>query len=300
MKIKSKNSLRKSENKTVFAIVGTTLLSLYSLTLLFALFWATYSSVKDRFDFFFSPLAFPESFHFENFSTVFNKLYISIAWGRGSRRVYVPEMFMWSIVYALGTSIVAQFSRCCCAYVCAKFSKYRPARILYNVVIIVMILPIVGNLASTMQVYRKLMIYDNMFVYFLSAVGFTGQYFLIYYAAFKSVSWEYAEAAFIDGAGHFTVMLKIMIPMVKNTMGCLLLLEFIGLWNDYSVPMVYLPSYPTIAYGLYTFQFSNIAEASSIPVQLAGCLVVMLPVLVLYVIFNKQLIGNISIGGLKG
>ena len=205
MKIKSKNSLRKSENKTVFAIVGTTLLSLYSLTLLFALFWATYSSVKDRFDFFFSPLAFPESFHFENFSTVFKKLYISIAWGRGSRRVYVPEMFMWSIVYALGTSIVAQFSRCCCAYVCAKFSKYRPARILYNVVIIVMILPIVGNLASTMQVYRKLMIYDNMFVYFLSAVGFTGQYFLIYYAAFKSVSWEYAEAAFIDGAGHFQI-----------------------------------------------------------------------------------------------
>lgn len=298
--MKDKNTLRKSENKTAFAIIGTIIISLYSLTLIVALFWATYSAVKDRFDFFDNPLGFPTELHFENFSVVFRKLYISVAINAGSRRVFVPEMFMWSIVYAIGVSIIAQFSRCCCAYVCAKFSKYKVARVLYTVVIIVMILPIVGNLASTIQVYRNLHIYNNLVMYFLSAVGFTGQYFLIYYAAFKSVSWEYAEAAFMDGAGHFTVLLRIMIPMVKNTMGCLLLLEFIGLWNDYSTPMVYLPSYPTVAYGLYTFQFSNISEATVIPVQLAACLTVMLPILVLYVIFNKQLIGNISIGGLKG
>lgn len=294
------SKLIKNEKRTPFAITGAIILGIYSATLLFALFWGVMSSIKDRFDFFDFPLGLPTELHFENFLTVFKKLYVSIQSGLGSRRVFVPEMFMWSIIFAVSVSIVAQFSRCCCAYVCAKFRKYRITRIMYNIVIVVMILPIVGNLAATIQTFRMFGIYDNLPMYLITAIGFTGTYFLIYYAAFQGVSWEYAEAAFMDGAGHFTVMFKIMIPMVKNTMGCLFLLEFIGLWNDYNIPMVYLPSYPTIAYGLYTFQFSNISEASSIPVQLAACLVVMFPILILYVAFNKQLIGNISIGGLKG
>lgn len=291
---------QKSEKKTVFGIVATTLILTYAMTLIIPLVWALLSSVKGRFDFFDNPLGIPETWKFSNFTAAFEEIHVEITTKQGIRPVYLIEMFWWSIAFAVGSMIVMQLSRCCCAYVCAKFSKYWLPRIIYSVVIIVMILPIVGSLSSSMQVYRALGIYDNMLMWFVASVGFTGSYFLIYYASFKNISWEYAEAAFIDGAGHFTVLFKIMMPMIKTTMFGLMLLEFIGLWNDYSTVMIWLPSYPNIAYGLYRFQFSNSNSASSVPVQLAGCMLVMLPILIIYIIFKDKLIGNLSIGGLKG
>ncbi len=297
MKLKK---LQENEKYSPFALIVTLLLFVYAFSLIFMLVWAFFSAIKSRSDFFYFPMQIQKKFHFENFTAAFEVLSVSVKYGQTTRQAYLFEMFVWTITYSIGTCIVAQITRCVSAYICAKFSKYRFTKWMYNVVIVVMILPIVGNLASSLTVYRSLGVYDNLFLHILCSAGFTGTYFLIYYAAFQNVSWSYAEAAFIDGAGHFRVFFTIMLPMVRNMMGGLFLLEFIGLWNDYTAPMIYLPSYPTVAYGLYRFMNSDLNAASSENVQLAASLLVATPIILLYCIFNKQLIGNISVGGLKG
>ena len=130
--------------------------------------------------------------------------------------------------------------------------------------------------------------------------NFLGMYFFVFYASFKNVPKSYSEAAQIDGAGHCSILFRIYYPIVFNAILTIVLLYFIQYWNDYQTPLIFLPSMPTAAYGLFKFQSSTSGAASSIPIQLAACVFLALPIFVLFVIFKEKLIGNISIGGLKG
>ena len=128
----------------------------------------------------------------------------------------------------------------------------------------------------------------------------TGLYFLSFYAALRVIPKDYEEAAYLDGAGNLRVMFNIMLPMASGVCATVFLLNFIGFWNDYQTPMVYMPGYPTLAYGLY--YLCNVPRNdidSSVPMQLAGCMLMAIPLLILFIACNKKLLGNVSLGGLK-
>ena len=95
-------------------------------------------------------------------------------------------------------------------------------------------------------------------------------------------------------------MLKIFFPIASNTFLTVLLINFIGYWNNYQVPMVYVPNHPTLAE--YVFQISTFSKYpfSKAPVQLATSLILLLPVVALFCFTHKRLLGNLSIGGVKG
>ena len=123
--------------------------------------------------------------------------------------------------------------------------------------------------------------------------------YLIYYATFESLSWSYAEAALIDGANEFQVFFKAMLPQVKPIMVTLILMGFIAKWNDYMSPMLYLPEMPTLSLGL--FRYRTIVERSgNYPILFAGLMLCMLPILIIFAIFQDAMMENMSIGGLKG
>ena len=90
-----------------------------------------------------------------------------------------------------------------------------------------------------------------------------------------------------------------MFPLILPTISTLALLAFIGFWNDYQTPMIYMPDIPTIAYGLFVYQFSTDNLISSVPLQLTGCMIVSIPVMIIFVVFRNKLIMNVSLGGLK-
>ena len=105
----------------------------------------------------------------------------------------------------------------------------------------------------------------------------------------------------IEGAGHFRIMTTIMFPLTATIFGVLFLQKFIELWNNYMTPVTYLPSYPTLSYAAYQFQFAaDSPEVAVTPVQLAGLLSLALPVFVLFLIFRNKLMGSLTMGGLKG
>lgn len=296
-----KTTLDKLQQKSTFGVVSTVLLSIYAFLLIFPLCWALMTALKGRIDFRTNPLGFPIVWHFENFTTAFTKTFIVVdSRVFGPRHAaYMPEMFLWSLVYAFGSTIVNVMSRCCCAYIMAKYKKYWLPALMHNVIIVLLIVPDVGNLGSSLLIYKALGIYDNLIMWLLFACGYTGSNTLIMYASFRGVSWGYAEAALIDGASNYTIMFRIMIPMIKPVILGLMLLSFKGFWNDYSAPMIYLPSYPVVAYGLFKFQNSG-DNAVSVPVQMAASVMVATPIVLMYIIFRDRLVGNMSIGGIKG
>jgi len=88
--------------------------------------------------------------------------------------------------------------------------------------------------------------------------------------------------------------------MVKNIFIALFMLDFIASWNDYSVSLVYLPSYPMVAYGLYVYNMDTGNASSGVPLKLAGSALVILPTLTIFIVFRNKIVSNLSIGGLKG
>lgn len=284
-----------------FAIMGVTFLSLYALMLILPIIWVIISSLKGRLDFRANPFGWPKEFMFSNYLTAFKELSVSVPdKNSGVRDVYMLEMFLYSLLYTLGTTISALIVKSVAAYVVAKYSKYFITKVVYAFVIFAMVMPIIGSLPSELQLLRAIGAYDNMIGMWVVKSSFLGMNFLILYATFRSISWEYAEAAQIDGATHFGIFIKIMLPFAKSTLFALGLLSFISGWNDYYTPMVFLPSYPTIAYGLFWFQNSSGTVASSVTLHFAACTLVMIPILILYFIFKEKLIGSVAIGGLKG
>ena len=279
-----------------------TLLTIYSITIVFLIVWVLMSALKDKTDFTLNPLHFPEKLYFSNFKNIFKDLYVPLTIrGVGQYKIYLIELFLYSFIYSIGCTLVHIIAKASVAYVIAKY-RFRLAGILYAVNIFVMVIPIVGRLPSELQLMKVLGLYDNIWALCIMKGSFTGMDFMVLHAAFSSVSNEYAEAATIDGASHFTIMWRIMFPMVKQVMLILSLTCFIGYWNDWNVNVVYMPSYPTAAYALYVFQNSNSTAIATggVPYVLCACTVVMTPILILFYIFRKQILGEINFGGLKG
>lgn len=97
-----------------------------------------------------------------------------------------------------------------------------------------------------------------------------------------------------------SVLLRIALPLVRNTFFTVFLIYFIQYWNDYQTPLIYLPSYPTIAQGMYTVSVTPTQEMSYVPMRLAAAILMLVPILVIFLIFQKRLLGNLTVGGIKG
>ena len=208
-------------------------------------------------------------------------------------------MLLNSVLYAGGCAL---FQVACTAVVAYCTARYKNvvSTILHYVVIVTLILPIIGNTPSMIEIMRKLNLYNTMFGAWIMKLGFNNMYYLIFYAAFKSLSWEFAESAFLDGANHFTVFFKIMLPLTMTLVGTVFLLYFISYWNDYQVPMLYFPKYRTAAYGLFVVFTSTVDGMAYPPAKIAGAVFIFLPIFIVFMIFKKKIMGNLTEGGIKG
>lgn len=273
----------------VFMTVSFIVLFTYLLMILFLLLWAGMSSFKDPDGILGSPFKLPTKWLVENYLLVleiFNE----------NNDANIIEMFGNSLLYAFGSALLQMLSCMLTAYIVARFD-FKFCKLLYTIVIVTMIIPIVGSLPSELRVMRALNIDDTMIGAWMMKSYFIGLYFLIFHAAFKMVPNAYAEAAYLDGAGNFTVMTRIMIPFVKGTMSTVLLLNFITFWNDYQTPLVYIPSWPTISLGLYRVVGDQ--QKTDLPMQFAACMIVAIPLIIVFICFQNRLLGNITTGGLK-
>ena len=132
---------------------------------------------------------------------------------------------------------------------------------------------------------------------------FTNMYYFIFKGAFYSLPESYSEAAKIDGAGNFKIFLTIIMPLVRTTFLSVFVLSFVALWNDYTTALAFAPQRPTVAYAFYVRMSSaspDATQAGSEPVRMAGAMILMLPILIFYAVGNRFLMGNLTIGGIKG
>lgn len=297
MRVKKNNRI--SRRMDAFQIILYVIVAVYCLSMVYVLLFGLINSLKDATDFeWLNPFGFPHKefgWKFDNYSKVLKEFKVS-SMSMGGEEVGFMGMFVNSLLYAVFMSLLSMATQIMVAYAIAKYD-FRLKPLLYGVAVIVMLLPIIGSLASEVQMADTFNFRNNLLGICLMKCKYAGLYFLVFYATFRSVSWTYAEAAQIDGAGHLKIFIEIMLPLIKSTVFAVFILLFIEFWNDYYTPMIFLPQSPTMSYGLFVFQTDNRASQ---PIQLAACLLTCLPILVLFVVFKNQIMGNVTMGGLKG
>ena len=279
----------------LFKILVFIFLIVYALSMLTPFVWGVCVSFMDQTQYTMKPLALPEQWHFENYVKVFRQFSKLV----GDKYLYIEDLLLNTVLFSVGCALINTFVICVTAYVSAKFDFWF-CKALEKVVIIVMIVPIVGSLPSEIQVSKSLGLYDTMTGMYIMRSSFLGMYFLVFKGMFKGIPDDYRDAAYIDGSNNYTVFFKIMLPMISLTFKTVALLSFINYWNDYQTPLVYLPSHPTLALGLFEFNSSNNNEIAIEPIKLAACFTIFLPILILFLFTNEKLMGNLQMGGLKG
>ena len=289
IKEKSKTS---TSNKLFFGFLFV-ILVFYVICLLIPLIWGFYTSLKSPNDWMIDEVWPSFNVTFENYVSAFSLLYVQV----GQTYFYMQHLLTNSVVYALGSALMAAFTTCITAYMVAKFD-YKFSRIIYAIVVITMTIPIIGALPSTVEMTSKIGLFDKMAGMWIINGAFYNMYFLVFHATFKSVANDYAEAASIDGASNFGILFKIMLPLVKNTIAMVVLLYFIAFWNDYQTPMVFLKSKPTLAYGMYLL--STDPRVPYETVRITGGMMTILPILIIFLFAKNKIMGNLTMGGIKG
>lgn len=285
---------------SIFAVIITVLLCVYCLALITLILWAFVSSFKDNLmDFETNPVWLPKEWVITNYEKAWNQFFIEIQTETGTDVVTMPMMFLYGFLYALGCSFAATFIPCITGYMCAKFN-YKFSKIIYLVVIVVMILPIFGNLPAEMKMVRTFGLDEHIWGVWIMKANFLGLYFIVFYNYFKSLPNAYNEAAKIDGAGNFRILFRVILPMAIPIFFTVMLINFITFWNDYQTPLIYLQTKPTIALAMYQIGLTNLPGIAVPPVKIAAAMLVLVPVLILFLIFHKKLLGNLTMGGIKG
>lgn len=237
------------------------------------------------------PFQFPKKLIFDNYVFAFQEMQY--------KDITFFGMIFNSVWYTLIGIAVSAFMNALVGYVVSKY-KFKARNIYYGVIIFSMTIPIMGTTGATFKLYSDLNLYDKgPLLQFVANMGAGGMNFLVMYAFFKNVSWEYAEAAFMDGADHFTVFLRIMLPMAKPAMGAIALISGIGLWNEYMNVLMFMPSTPTLASGLYGLS-TTLPRLGNTPAYYAALVIALVPILIIFCLFSDKIMQNFSVGGLKG
>jgi len=233
----------------------------------------------------------PEKANWKNFINAFeewNKIdpentYLSMTWNS------IWRSSLGTLINWLCTSMVCYIL----VFYRSKFTKF-----IYNLGLVISILPLYGSSGATYRLMTQLGLINTPLRLILNVTLFGGHFFYMY-AFWKSLSWDYAEAAFIDGANHYSVFFRIMFPMAVPSMMALFVMSFITSWNDYSVTLLYMTKYPNLSYGVYAYGEISKYNAN-IPAYFAGVIISLLPVLTLFVFFQNSIMEKVHLGGLKG
>lgn len=289
--------IRRSTGEKVVNTVAFIIFVLYAAFVLFFFLFAILIAMKENQTAFMLDQINVKLFRWPEKPTLKHFIEVFSEWSKISDGTSYFTMFFNSVWISLIGPFIASFVTATVTYVLV-FYRSKFTSVLYNVGVFLAILPIYGATSSMYRLLTEIGFIDSPLM-LLTNITLYGANFFYFYAFYKSISWQYAEAAFIDGAGHWQVYLGIMLPMLIPSATALYIMGVIGTWNDYATILLYWPSYPTLAYGAYAFE--EIAKYSANDVlYFAGVLISVLPILILFAIFQNTIMEKVHIGGLKG
>ena len=296
-----KTELNNNSKRIAYKVFSVVILTILALLFLFPLYWiitgafktaVEYNSVK--------PVWWPSEWTMDNFTRLFDRRSAPLFQIFGVEGPVVPAAIRWlvnTVFMAVAAMVLTCITASMAGYALAK-KRFKGRAILFALIVCAMALPKQVILIPLIKEISFLGLYDNIWAVILPTVGWPFGVFLMKQFS-ESIPGEILEAARVDGASELRTFATIVVPMVKPGIGALAISTFINSWNDYFMQLIMLTSGAnyTISLGIATLQ----AETSvDIGIMMAGAALASVPIIVVFLIFQKYFTKGITMGAVKG
>ncbi|MEV1286221.1 carbohydrate ABC transporter permease [Micromonospora sp. NPDC049679] len=263
-------------------------LLLWGVLTTFPLLWVLLNSFKSDTEILGDPWGLPGALRFEN-------------WSRAWTEAHIGRYFLNSAIVVAGSLTLTMLLGATAAYVFARY-EFRGRQLVYYLFVGGMMFPVFLALVPLFFVVKNAGLFGSwtglILVYAAYSLPFT-VFFLT--AFFRTLPTAVAEAALIDGCGHFRLFFRVMLPMARPGLISVAIFNFLSHWNQFILPQVLMQgddSKKVLAQGLSALAVSQ-GYAGDYSGLFAGLTIAMLPVLIIYVAFQRQVQSGLTAGQLK-
>ncbi|MGC5021841.1 carbohydrate ABC transporter permease [Micromonospora sp. DT47] len=252
------------------------------------LVWMFLSSFKSNGEILADPWGLPGELRFDN-------------WVRAWTDAHIGRYFVNSLVVVAGSVSLTMLMGATAAYVFARY-EFRGKQVVYYLFVGGLMFPVFLALVPLFFVVRNAGVLNTwtglILVYAAYSLPFT-VFFLT--AFFRTLPTSIAEAALVDGCGHFRLFFRVMLPMARPGLISVAIFNFLSHWNQFLLPQVLMQgdeSKWVLAQGLFALSVSQ-GYAGDYARLFAGLSIAVLPVLAVYVAFQRQVQSGLTAGQLK-
>ncbi len=305
-----------STHTKIYKVISVILLVVLAFLFLFPLYWIVTGAFKTSKEVYaVKPVLWPSEWSTQNFENLFAKrtaplFQINVpfsTWFSADGKPIplvvgpqAPAAIRWlinTVVMAVVAMILTCITAAMAGYALAK-KRFRGRALLFGLIVCAMALPKQVILIPLIKEMALLKMDDSLMAVIFPTVGWPFGVFLMKQFS-EGIPGEILEAARIDGAGEAKTFTTIVVPMVKPGIGALAIFTFINSWNDYFMQLVFLRSGAnyTISLGIATLQAETSIDKGLL---MAGAALAALPIIVVFLIFQKYFTKGITMGAVKG
>ncbi len=274
-----------SRRKLIFKIVATIIMAIVSIIMLMPFAWMLSASFKPDNQIFNFPIEWiPREITFANYDRVWNS------------DIPFTTFFLNSIKITVISVLGEVFTSALAGYAFAKI-KFRGSNIIFLTYLSTLVFPNQMMLIPRFVLFSQMGLYNTHWALILPGM-FTAFGTFMLKQFFETIPEELSESAKIDGANHFVIFSRIVVPLSISAFSALIIFQFVGSWNEYEGPLVYLRSMElaTIPLGLNYFKDENSTSYGAI---MAASVCSLIPIFIVFLAFQKQFVAGIATSGMK-
>ena len=263
------------------------ILILWSVIVIGPMLWTLMTSFKTTREIFSSPFSFPTSLNLQNYVN---------AWTTAG----IGKYFLNTVLVVGSALVIVMILGSMCAYVLARF-EFPGSKAIYYLMLAGLTFPIFLAIVPLFFTLRNLGLLNTLPGLSLTYVAFALPFTVFFlFAFFKTLPYEISEAASLDGAGEWATFFMVMLPMARNGFASVAIFNFLGLWNQFLIPVAINTNVDNyvLSQGMASFA-SQAGYAVDFGALFAAVVITVTPVLIVYIIFQRQLQGSVSQGTMK-
>lgn len=260
--------------------------TLYGLLTLYPLFWLFISAFKNNVEFMNRPFGLPAQWHISNFTKAWESSHMD--------RAFMNSAIV-SLVCLASTLIISALA----SYVLSRFSfKLKSAVMTFFVV--GMLIPMHSTLVPLFILMKQMSVLNTYAALVLPYVAFALPTAIFILTAYLTTfPKDIEEAAYMDGCGLWGVFLRIMLPVSLPAISTVGIISFLHFWNDYSFSLVFISKSTLKTLPLAVATFAD-GFATDYSLTLAAMTIAVIPTILVYLIFQEQVMKGMTAGAVKG
>lgn len=262
------------------------ILLIVAIACLFPLVWTLSASLKTNQTIFEDMSLIPRQFNFINYY---------IAWTKGHFGTYFFNSILYTVVVVAGIVIIGSMA----AYALARL-KFPGRNFFFFLLIATMLIPVPGAIIALYLLLMKLGLANTRIGYILPLInGGLPLAIFLFKTFFERIPEDLEDAARIDGCSKFGIYWRVALPLARPAIAVVVIFNSLTVWNEYILAMLILEDdkLMPLQRGLMNFYGAHLAQWSTL---MAGIVITIVPIVVLYLIMQKHIISGITAGALKG